>query len=220
MAVSIIFDQVCFSYKRDKAVLNNLNLILPADRTILLTGETGTGKSTLAFLASGLLKPISGKVSFMTNGRKVCKKEEVYQNLSFLRQKTEDNLLCATPCDDLSLWLSSPAYKDTVLNPVISDKLAEWNLDNKQHTPLWELSAGELKCLALAGIALHPDRYWILDEPLSSLDDCHTQRLLSTLKTKQEFSRGMLIISHQTELFGGLADEALILGPEGSLNTL
>jgi energy-coupling factor transporter ATP-binding protein EcfA2 len=220
MSISINFQQVCFSYRRDKAVLNNLNFIMSADRTILLTGENGTGKSTLASLAAGLLKPLSGKVAYYANGQKLCKKEEVYQKLSFLRQKTEDNLLCATPWEDLALWLTSPAYKDSESDSVISDKLVEWNLDNRQHTPLWELSAGELKCLAFAGIALHPHRYWILDEPLSSLDDCHTQRLLSTLKAKQEFSRGMLIISHQTELFSGLADEVLILGPEGTLSTL
>ena len=188
---------------------------LPSEKTTLLTGENGAGKSTLALLAAGLLHPQEGRVHYEYQGLPYPHKGEIFKHISLLKQQTEDNLLGINPLDDLFLWLLSTNDKVYESDLRIERCLSDWNLSDKRNSPLWELSAGELKSLALAGISLHKSRYWILDEPLSSLDEKHIGLFLQIVSAKRKASPGMLIISHQTELFNGLVDKVLILSDKG-----
>lgn len=209
------FRGVTFAYPGQKPVFRDLVLDLPADKTVLLNGENGAGKTTLAALAAGLLHPQEGRIHYEYQGLPYPHKGEIYKHISLLKQETEHNLLGVNPLDDLLLWLLSSDDKVYESDLRIARSLRDWNLADKKHTPLWELSAGELKCLALAGISLHKSRYWILDEPLSSLDESHVQLLLQIIKTKRQASPGMLIISHQTDLFMDVADKVINLSDKG-----
>lgn len=213
--MTIKFRGVTFAYPGQKPVFKDLVLDLPADKTILLQGENGTGKTTLALLAAGLLHPQEGRIHYEYQGLPYPHKGEIYKHISLLKQQTVDNLLGINPLDDLLLWLLSSDDKVYESDLRIERSLSDWNLVDKKQIPLWELSAGELQCLALAGISLHKSRYWILDEPLSSLDESHIHLLLDIITAKRKSSPGMLIISHRTGLFTDLADKAFTLSEQG-----
>ncbi len=217
MATSITFRDVSFSYEKDNPLFQNFNVSFPIDKTILLKGENGIGKSTLASLAAGLLKPSAGNVNYSIISSHTRNKYEIYRHLSYLRQNNDSNVLGVNPTEDLKLWLLSDSNTVNDTDKRIDTALSDWDLTDKKTTPVWELSAGELKSLALAGLNMFNDRYWILDEPLASLDKNHVNRLLEMLRQKQSVNRGMLIISHQSDLFTNLVDEVLTMYPQGSI---
>lgn len=215
MSFIIKFRNVSFAYPGGKPVLSSLHLDLPANKTILLKGENGVGKTTLASLAAGLLIPQSGRIRHESAGILLKSSREIHSHISYLQQDSSHNLIGVNPLEDLFLWLLASDEKVYETDVRIPRILNDWNLTDKQNTPLWELSSGELKCLALAGLSLHKSRYWILDEPLASLDENHITLLMETLKMKRKVSSGMLIISHQSELFNGLVDMVITLTPDG-----
>lgn len=215
MPLSISLNKISFSYCKSYPVLSKLSLDLPSDKTILIKGENGIGKTTLASLAAGLLPPIKGSISYNYGSKQYIKIRTLYKHLSYLRQKTEHNLIGITPLEDLKIWLYSESDRVYDTDVRLINSLHDWNLKNKADTPVWELSAGEQKCLALAGIGLFKNRYWILDEPLSELDTEHTKCLFNMLQKKRTVSAGMLIISHQTEQLSGLADKVMVLTDKG-----
>ncbi|MFO7660145.1 MAG: ABC transporter ATP-binding protein [Candidatus Cloacimonadaceae bacterium] len=219
MSMTTKFRGVTFAYPGQKPVFRDLVLDLPADKTVLLNGENGTGKTTLASLAAGLLHPQEGRIHYEYQGLPYPHKGEIYKHISLLKQDAEHNLLGVNPLDDLLLWLLSSDDKVYESDLRIVRSLSDWNLSDKKHTPLWELSSGELKCLALAGISLHKSRFWILDEPLSSLDERHVQLLLKIIQAKRKASPGMLIISHRSDLFEELSDKVITLTEKGIMES-
>jgi len=217
--MTIRFRDITFTYQGQKPLYENIFLDLPENKTILLQGENGVGKTTLASLAAGLLHPKYGRIRYESNGLPLLKSHEIHSNLSLLQQITEHNLMGVNPLEDLLLWLLSSSEHVYENDVRISRILNEWQLTEKKTTPLWELSSGELKSLALAGISLHKNRYWILDEPLTSLDEKHTRLLLEILQVKRKVSPGMLIISHNAELFANIIDEVITITPQGLVET-
>jgi energy-coupling factor transporter ATP-binding protein EcfA2 len=219
MSLSIKLKYISFNYDVVNPLFKDFFLELLYNKTILLQGENGTGKSTLAALAAGLLHPSEGKIIYTTQNHHYLRKKEIYSELSFLRQKAEHNILAATPLEDLKLWLLSSSGRVHKNDLRIVKTLSDWDLTSKKETPVWELSAGELKSLALAGISLYKSRYWILDEPLAELDEKHKVKLLEILKAKRSGSPGMLIITQQKDLLESLADAVLTLLPDGEIRS-
>jgi cobalt/nickel transport system ATP-binding protein len=218
MPLSIRFEQVDFSYINKNPLFCDFFLDLPADKTVLLKGDNGVGKTTLAALAASLLTPVKGRILFQALQLSNLPKKDIFKHLAILHQKAEQNVIGINPLEDLKFWLIS--LEEPICNNDIriESALFDWNLSEKKTTPVWELSDGELKSLALAGLSLFKNRYWILDEPLAGLDESHVKQLLETLSLKRMVSPGMLIISPQAELFPGLIDEALTLYPNGKLD--
>ncbi len=217
MSISVEFRDVSFAYPGQALLFQRLNLDLAHAKTVLLTGENGLGKSTLAALATGWLKPSQGQILRIGSDGQKLSAQDICQHITPLWQQTVLNLLGANPKQDLRLWLRAGLLTEQQAQILIESALDKWDLVKKLATPVWELSAGELKCLALAGISLFPRRYWILDEPAANLDQRHLGRLLDMLDYKREQDTGLLIITHQPALFRDLADEVISLLPEGRI---
>jgi len=211
--LSISLQDISFTYDKRKVLFEYFQLDLPSDQTIVLKGENGVGKSTLACLTAGILKPHAGRIIYSDGSDILTKPSQVANQLAFLRQKSVQNILGATPKEDLRLWLLS----DKQAEDKIRQALAAWRIADKASSPVWELSTGELNSLALAGINFFPERYWILDEPFTGLDSEHSEQLIEALKQKRTISKGMLIISHQTEQLEAVADKIYRLLPKGKI---
>jgi energy-coupling factor transporter ATP-binding protein EcfA2 len=216
-ALAVTFQNVDFFYQSNIELFNGFSLTLQHNKTVLLMGENGVGKSTLANLAAGILLPIKGIVNYSTEHGQPVFKPELTEHLVHLGQNPAQQILGINPLEEIKLWFWTEKYLQKKQEEQAIKVLTQWHLAEKADCPVWELSAGELKSLALAGQTLFLDKYWILDEPLSDLDNMHTQILLSFLSRKRQINKGMLIISHRTDVFRGIADEILILQPNGKI---
>jgi len=216
-APGFLVEQLCFGYRAQVPVLSGLSFYLPGDKIILLTGENGTGKSTLLNLLADILLPDKGSIRFGGVHLAAWHKPSFYRKVAVFQQKDEQNRAAISPEEELALWLLSESRRFELQDERISQALADWNLTGKRDYPVWELSAGEQKRLTLAGMNLFPQRYWLLDEPTAGLDEAGTELLIAELHQRRKTERGALLVTHHKDLFQPVADEVWTMQAGGNL---
>lgn len=205
-----------FSYKDSGVpVLKNVNLKIEKNEFIGIIGQTGSGKSTLVKQLNGLLKPDKGQVLF--NGIDIFSNIKETQKARFkigmVLQYPEDQLFAETVFRDIAfgpenIGLSQKEVRAQVLNAVKFVGLSEDILDRSP----FEVSGGEKRRVAIAGIiAMNPD-VLVLDEPSASLDPNGRKLLLSQIKRyHEEQHKTVILISHNMEDIVNLADRVVVL---------
>lgn len=205
-----------FSYKDSGVpVLKNVNLKIEKNEFIGIIGQTGSGKSTLVKQLNGLLKPDKGQVLF--NGIDIFSNIKETQKARFkigmVLQYPEDQLFAETVFRDIAfgpenIGLSQKEVRAQVLNAVKFVGLSEDILDRSP----FEISGGEKRRVAIAGIiAMNPD-VLVLDEPSASLDPNGRKLLLSQIKRyHEEQHKTVILISHNMEDIVNLADRVMVL---------
>ena len=205
-----------FSYKDSGApVLKNINLKIEKNEFIGIIGQTGSGKSTLVKQLNGLLKPDKGQV--LLNGIDIFSNIKETQKARFkigmVLQYPEDQLFAETVFKDIAfgpenIGLSQNEVRAQVLNAAKFVGLSE---DILNRSP-FEISGGEKRRVAIAGIiAMNPD-VLVLDEPSASLDPNGRKLLLSQIKRyHEEQHKTVILISHNMEDIVNLADRVVVL---------
>ena len=205
-----------FSYKDSGApVLKNINLKIEKNEFIGIIGQTGSGKSTLVKQLNGLLKPDKGQV--LLNGIDIFSNIKETQKARFkigmVLQYPEDQLFAETVFKDIAfgpenIGLSQKEVRAQVLNAAKFVGLSEDILDRSP----FEISGGEKRRVAIAGIiAMNPD-VLVLDEPSASLDPNGRKLLLSQIKRyHEEQHKTVILISHNMEDIVNLADRVVVL---------
>lgn len=205
-----------FSYKDSGApVLKNINLKIEKNEFIGIIGQTGSGKSTLVKQLNGLLKPDKGHVLF--NGIDIFSNIKETQKARFkigmVLQYPEDQLFAETVFKDIAfgpenIGLSQNEVRAQVLNAAKFVGISEDILDRSP----FEISGGEKRRVAIAGIiAMNPD-VLVLDEPSASLDPNGRKLLLSQIKRYHEEQHNtVILISHNMEDIVNLADRVVVL---------
>jgi ATP-binding cassette subfamily C protein CydD len=203
-------DQVCLSFPERGPVLGPLNLQLREGSCLLISGRTGSGKSSLLHLLTGFLQPTSG--SIRVDGLPPGARALVWmQQQPFIFQGSwAENLRLAAP-------QASSAEMLKALQQVGLLKLMDEQADGLD-TLLLEggrsLSGGQAQRLVLARALLTPSRLLVLDEPSASLDDQSVEELLQLLFDLKMQGCTLVIASHD-ERFLKLADQHLELTAGG-----
>ena len=178
----------------DKALFEGLNIELPENEICILKGANGSGKTTLCMIISGLETEFSGNI-------------EKPDNLLYLQQFAEANLLAATPLKALAAW---EHHFGSQIPDNLRDKLMyalEWfGIKDAAEQPVWELSGGQQQRVALSALLLKNDYYWIMDEPAAGLDSAMQNRLINLIENHKSQGRGALIVTHRLALFNNSAD--------------
>ena len=180
-----------------------------------IIGQTGSGKSTLVKQLNGLLKPDKGQV--LLNGIDIFSNIKETQKAKFkigmVLQYPEDQLFAETVFKDIAfgpenIGLSQNEVRAQVLNAAKFVGLSEDILDRSP----FEISGGEKRRVAIAGIiAMNPD-VLVLDEPSASLDPNGRKLLLSQIKRyHEEQHKTVILISHNMEDIVNLADRVVVL---------
>lgn len=205
-----------FSYKDSGVpVLRDINLKIEKNEFIGIIGQTGSGKSTLVKQLNGLLKPDKGQV--LLNGidifSNIKKTQKARFKIGMVLQYPEDQLFAETVFKDIAfgpenIGLSQNEVRTHVLNAAKFVGLSEDILDRSP----FEISGGEKRRVAIAGIiAMNPD-VLVLDEPSASLDLNGRKLLLSQIKRyHEEQHKTVILISHNMEDIVNLADRVVVL---------
>jgi cobalt/nickel transport system ATP-binding protein len=191
--------EVHFSYSPEAPVLREINLtIAPGERLILL-GANGAGKSTLLSLLNGLLEPTAGSV----HGDQ--------RRVSTVLQDPDDQLFADTPLRDVALGLLEQGFDDTAAAHTARAALAQMGVEHLAARPIFSLSLGEKKRVALAGALVVRPEVLLLDEPTAGLDWPGTEALLDTLQSLSAEGTAIVAATHDTEALLGWASRGLVL---------
>lgn len=219
--MSLQFNQVSFSYKASLResipALNQVNLEIGGHEFVGLIGRTGSGKSTLAQHMNGLFLPDQGEVfvdgiNTKAGGEAVRK---IRQKVGLVFQYPEDQLFEETVFKDIAFGPQNMGLEGEELEDRVQEAMAWVGLpfaSYKDRSP-FELSGGEQRRVAIAGVlALRPD-YLVLDEPAAGLDPRGRREVMGQVQALFEESPQMnvILVTHSMDDIADLADRVLVL---------
>lgn len=216
------FKEVNFKYdiKKENYALFDINLNFFKNEIICLMGESGSGKSTLVQLINGLLLPTDGEVALsfnldnylLNNKNKEKRLKQIRKHCGLVFQFSENQLFETNVIKDVMFGPYNFSGSEKESKEAAFEALKIVGIDKKYHlrSP-FELSGGEKRKVAIAGIlAFHPD-ILIFDEPTASLDFNSQQELMRLLLDLKKQGKMIIIITHDQNLCYQYADRVVVL---------
>ncbi len=199
----------------EKVALDDVNLSLGKGEIVGLAGHTGSGKSTMIQLLNGLLKPTSGTVTF--EGKDIHAKgysgNYLRSKVGMVFQYPEHQMICDTVWEDVAFGPGKQGLTGETCETRVEEALRFVDLPEKyyQASPL-QLSGGQKRRVAIAGVlAMHPE-YIILDEPAAGLDAAGKREIFDRIRRmSREQGIGVLLVSHSMEDLAEYADRIIVL---------
>lgn len=206
------FDGVTFAYKRDRVILPNFSLDIPAGQTIALVGSTGAGKSTLAKLISRFYDPSDGSVTLDGVDLRDLHPKDLRRAIVMVTQ--EAYLFSGSVADNIALG-KPDATRDEIVaaaRAVGADEFIQ-GLPNGYDTDVnkrgGRVSAGQRQLISFARAFLANPAVLILDEATSSLD-IPSERLVQEALQTLLADRTAVIIAHRLSTVA-IADRVLVM---------
>ncbi|MGI6621123.1 MAG: energy-coupling factor transporter ATPase [Bacillota bacterium] len=179
-----------------------------------LIGATGSGKSTLIQHLNGLLKPTSGKV--MVDGVDIWSKgvslKEVRRKIGLVFQYPEQQVFEETVYDDIAFGPRNLGYSQTEVESQVKKACALVGLapDLLSRSP-FELSGGQARRVAIAGILAIQPKVLILDEPTAGLDPRGRTEILDNIKALHRNGMTVILVSHNMDDVARLCERVMVL---------
>ena len=197
--------------------LHNVSLDIPEGKITSIIGHTGSGKSTLIQTLNGLLLPTSGEVRVgeyvVTNKKKKNKKiKELRKSLAIVFQFPEYQLFEETVEKDVAFGLKNYGYKEVEAIKLAHKALEEVGIDKSfyKRSP-FELSGGEKRRVAIAGIiALNPD-ILVLDEPTAGLDPKGSKIILNLINKFNKEGKTIILVTHDMNIVLNYSDHVVVM---------
>lgn len=190
----IQLEGVTYAYPGHEPVLRGVDFTLHQGRRLGLIGPNGTGKTTLAHLVLGLLKPQAGVISLF--GRPAREEKDFARcrgRIGLLFQNAEDQLFYPTVLEDVAFGPLNLGKSPAEAAAVARATLERLGLDGFENRVIHRLSGGEKKLVALATVLAMEPEVLFLDEPSNELDAATRSRLI---KVMAGLSQSIIVISH------------------------
>ena len=199
-----------------KKALDNVSLEIEDGEFLAVIGHTGSGKSTLIQHLNGLLKPASGKIyvdrTDITD--KDTKLVDIRKKVGLVFQYPEYQLFEETIAKDIAYGPSNlELNEDEILKRVKkSMEMVGLNYEEYKDISPFELSGGQKRRVAIAGVIAMEPKVLILDEPTAGLDPAGRDDILEQIKLLHEkYNMTIILVSHSMEDVGKLAEKIIVM---------
>lgn len=201
--------------------LENVNLAIQDGEFLGIIGPTGSGKSTLAQHLNGLLRPTRGRV--VVDGIDLTARgaplKLIRQKVGLVFQYPEHQLFEETAFDDVAFGPRNARLPEPEVAIRVSEAMNMVGVDFerlKKRSP-FELSGGQMRRLAIAGVLAMRPKVLVLDEPTAGLDPRGRDEILGQIRRMHgELGITVILISHNMEEVGRLVDRVVVMD-SGSL---
>ncbi|RVU70845.1 MULTISPECIES: energy-coupling factor transporter ATPase [Lactobacillus] len=218
--MSIKFKNVSYVYSPgsplEKKGLDDINFEIPNNKFITIIGHTGSGKSTLMQHFNALLKPTSGTIEIAnqvitpTTSNKDLK--ELRKHVSIVFQFPEAQLFENTVIDDIAFGPKNFGYSEEDAIKLAKVWLQKVGLPKElaQRSP-FELSGGQMRRVAIAGVMAYQPDILCLDEPAAGLDPRAREQMLKLFVDYQKAGHTVILVTHNMDDVAEYADDVLVL---------
>lgn len=200
----------------ERQALYDVNIEIEDGSLVALIGHTGSGKSTLIQHFNALVKPTSGKI--IINGIDVTAPEAdlrlVRKTVGLVFQYPEHQLFEETVYKDIAFGPKNMGFSDEEIDKRVRESAALVGLKEKHLTRSpFDLSGGQKRRVAIAGVLAMNPKVLILDEPTAGLDPKGRDEILATIKKLHEENKEMIIIfvSHSMEDVAKTAERVIVM---------
>ncbi len=195
--------------------LNGLDLTFKDGIITGLMGHTGSGKSTVAQMLNGLLRPTSGRVTLdgvdINSSKKICYETKFKVGIVF--QYPEYQLFKETVWEDIAYGPRNMKLSDDEVKKRVTEAADFVGLTKEmlQKSP-FELSGGQKRRAAIAGIIAMRPKFLMLDEPAAGLDPAGREDILTKIcEYKKNENSSVILISHSMEDMAKYCDEIAVM---------
>ena len=210
---------VCYTYMQntafEKKALENIDLTFYKGEFVGIIGKTGSGKSTLVKTLNGLIKPTKGDVflkteSIFTNNQTL---KNARQKIGIVFQYPEDQLFEETVFKDVAFALKNKGFNEQDINKKVTEVLDIVGIDQSLfYKSPFELSGGQKRRVAIAGVLAMQPEVLILDEPTVGLDPFWRKKILKNIQNiNKSLNISIILISHYMEEIAEFASRVVVL---------
>lgn len=195
--------------------IRNVSLTINDGEFIAVIGHTGSGKSTLVQHLNGLLKPTSGQILVDgedLNGEKVDRRR-VRQKVGLVFQYPEYQLFEETVAKDIAFGPKNQGLTPEEIDMRVRRAMTWVHLDYDKYADRspFELSGGQMRRVAIAGVLAMEPKVLILDEPTAGLDPQGRDRILAMVKDLHKSGVTVVMVSHSMDDVARLATRLLVM---------
>lgn len=215
------FNNVYYTYQEgtpfSSAALNDINLHFDDHEFIALIGHTGSGKSTLAQLLNALLKPTKGSIkvdefSIIAGEKKVKGLKNLKKHAAMVFQFPEYQLFEETVLKDVSFGPKNFGLSEEEATQKAKEALALVGIDEEYYEKSpFELSGGQKRRVAIAGIIALEPSILILDEATCGLDPLGEKNMMKLFKEIYDKGITIIMISHNMDIVLKYASRSVVL---------
>lgn len=204
--------------------LKGVNLEIPEGKVTAIIGQTGSGKSTLVQHLNALLKPTKGSVDIagfhITPDTKLKDAKMLRKKVGLVFQFPEYQLFEETIAKDIAFGPKNFGIPEEETNKRIKEVLPLVGLDESylERSP-FELSGGQKRRVAIAGILVQDPEVLVLDEPAAGLDPQSAKEMMNLfMRLNKQAGKTILLVSHDMEHVLEYCDEVIVLA-DGQVKT-
>ncbi|MBR6186641.1 MAG: energy-coupling factor transporter ATPase [Clostridia bacterium] len=222
--MQVTLDHVTHTYQAgspfQSVAIKDVSMTVREGEFLALIGHTGSGKSTLAQHINGLLKPTEGRV--LLDGKDIHEKgfnkKEVRQKVGLVFQYPEHQLFEETVAKDVAFGPKNLGLSDGEIKERVREALAKVGLDPaamEGRSP-FELSGGQMRRVAMAGVLAMRPQILVLDEPAAGLDPQSREDMLQLIFGLHSQGTTVVMISHSMDDVARFATRAVVMA-EGAI---
>ena len=218
--MSIVIEHLNYVYMTggpyETKALSDVNLTIHDGEFIGLIGHTGSGKSTLVQHLNGLIMPTSGRVLVdgMDLADKGTDRRAVRQRVGLVFQYPENQLFEETVEKDIAFGPKNLGLDDAEIDRRVRDAMRRVALDyDRLHErSVFELSGGQMRRVAIAGVLAMEPQVLVLDEPCAGLDPRGREEILGLIKKlHEEAGTTIVMVSHSMDDVASLAERVIVM---------
>lgn len=209
----IQFHNVCMSYQRDIAALDNVTFKVPKGDFVFVTGPSGAGKSTLLKLVYGALSPTRGQV--LVDGQNITRLTR--SQIPYLRRNIgvvfQDFKLLPnrTVLENVAITLEVLGWNRRDIGKKVYHILKQMGIEHKVNATPQRLSGGEQQRVALARALVNEPKILLADEPTGNLDDDNKEQILSIFREANIRGTTVVVATHDRRLMEGSHKRVIVL---------
>lgn len=200
-----------YSYPDGTRALCGVNFAARQGERVAVVGPNGSGKSTLFYHFNGILSPSAGEVR--VDGEKLSKKNlaEVRRKVGLVFQDPEDQLFAATVEQDIAFGPRNLGLSEDEVRERVDEALKLFDIAELRGKNPANLSVGQKKLVAIAGVfAMQPETL-VFDEPTAGLDSKGAQEAMEAMEELSSGGKTVILSTHDMELASSWAERIYVL---------
>lgn len=200
-----------YIYPDGTPALNGIDFTAKRRERVAILGPNGSGKTTLFYHFNGLYFPTKGKV--LVNGEKITKKniDEVRRTVGLVFQDPDTQLFAPTVWNDIAYGPRNLGLTKNEIEQIVDEVLAILDIQSLKHKNPENLSTGQKKLVAIAGVLAMDPEILVMDEPTSGLDPKGSADIMEILDELHSEGKTIIISTHNVDLASSWADRIYVL---------
>lgn len=209
------FINISLTYQEEK-ILEDINFSVDKGKIVVLTGNSGSGKSSILKLINGIIPEfyeakIEGEIKF--DGKNIVKESMAKRSkyISTIFQNPKTQFYCINTKDELAFGLENRAVSPKIINEIIEKYSKDYQIKDLIDRNIFHLSGGEKQKIAITACSCLDNDIYLFDEPSSSLDEEGLEWLKEILLELKNKNKLVIIAEHRLHYLKNIIDKLYII---------